>query len=40
MGFPRTSLRLGVPGNCGFCENRSHLETFEIKQDKFVTNKK
>lgn len=34
MGFPRTRLRLKVPGNCGFCKNRSHLEMFGIKQGK------
>lgn len=34
MDFPRPSLRLGVPGGCGFDENRSQLEALEIKQVK------
>jgi len=34
VDFPRPSLRLGVPGGCGFDENRSQLEALEIKRVK------
>lgn len=34
MGFPKTRLKPVVPAHCGFCENRSQVETFEIKQVK------